>query len=365
MTTRIEPQHGLDLIKTYVPGKPIEDVQRELGIYDVIKMASNENPFGSSPKAKAAMRDALDLVNYYPDGQSYQLRHALANALTVEPEAIMVGNGADGLIAQVCLAYLDEQSDVIVGECSFPVYDIYAHTMRARLVKVPLKDFRLDLNAMADRIDGRTKLIFVCNPNNPTGTIVTADEVATFMERVPDHTLVVFDEAYCEFVDSDEYPDTLSYLRDGRENVMILRTFSKIYGLAGIRLGYAIAHPALLGPLFKVKEPFSVNLLAQAAGLAALKDEEFLEKTILSNRAGRAYLYREFDRLGLSYLESHTNFVLMHVGSQSVDVVQRLMEMGVIVRPCGGYGIPEFLRVTVGTPDQNERFVRTLEAILA
>jgi histidinol-phosphate aminotransferase len=362
---RIEPQPGLDWIKTYVPGKPIEEVQRELGIHDVVKLASNENPFGSSSKALAAIQEALQRLNQYPDGQSYYLRHALAARLGVGPETITVGNGADGIIVETCLAYLDEESDVIVGECSFPVYDIYVHTMRARLVRAPMKDYRLDLDAMVERISDRTKLIFVCNPNNPTGTIVSASEVAAFMDRVPDHVLVIFDEAYYEFIDSDDYPETLRYLREGRQNVMIVRTFSKVYGLAGIRLGYAITHPEVLGPLHKVKEPFAVNLLAQAAGLAALEDDEFLQESVASNHAGRLYLYREFDRLGLPYLKSHTNFVLVQVGPQAGETVKRLMAKGLIVRPCGGYGIPEFLRVTVGTQAQNERLIREWEAILA
>ena len=364
MTTCVKPQCGVDALRPYVPGTPIEEVQREYGLEDVIKLASNENPLGISPKALAAIERALPGLNYYPDGQSYYLRHAIAAHLGVEPEQVAVGNGADGIIMQTCLAYLDEDCEVIVSRSSFPVYDIFTHVMRATMVKTPLRDYGLDLEAMAQAITDRTKLIFVCNPNNPTGMIVTASEVEPFMERVPDHVLVVFDEAYYELVDSDEYPDTFRYIRQGRENVMVVRTFSKVYGLAGIRLGYAIATPEALAPLNRVKEPFAVNLLAQVAGIAALEDDEFLLKSVAANREGRLFLYREFDRLGLRYLESHANFVLVELGPQAVEIQQRLLERGVIVRPCTAYDLPSWLRVTVGNEAQNARLVRAIEELI-
>lgn len=232
MTSPIRPQRGLDPIKPYVPGKPIEEVQREYGLQDVIKLASNENPMGPPQKTIAALKDALSRLNSYPDGQSYYLRQALASRLGVKPEQVTVGNGADGIIMQVCLAYLDDDSEVIVSQSSFPVYDIYTHTMRARLIKTPAKNYGLDLEAMACAITPRTKVIFVCNPNNPTGTMNTAAETEAFMAKVPDHVLAVFDEAYYEFVDSTEYPDTLRYVRTGRKNVMVMRTYSKIYALS-------------------------------------------------------------------------------------------------------------------------------------
>ena len=364
MTSCVKHQCGVDALRPYVPGTPIEEVQREYGLEDVIKLASNENPLGTSPKALAAMERVLPCLNMYPDGQSYYLRHAIADHLGVEPEQVAVGNGVDGVIVQTCLAYLDEDSEVIVSRSSFPVYDLYTHVMRAKLIKTPLKDYRLDLEAMAGTITNRTKLVFVCNPNNPTGTIVTADEVEAFMEWVPDHVLVVFDEAYYELVDSEAYPDTLRYVREGRGNVMVMRTFSKVYGLAGVRLGHAIATPETLAPLNRVKEPFAVNLLAQVAGIAALEDEEFLEKSVAANREGRAFLYRGFDRLGLRYLESHANFVLVEIGPSAVEIQQRLLEKGVIVRPCVAYNLPDWLRVTVGTEAQNARLVGALEGVL-
>jgi histidinol-phosphate aminotransferase len=363
--TRVRQQRGLNAIKAYVPGKPIDEVQREYGLKDVIKLASNENPLGTSPKALAAIKERLSDLNLYPDVQSHNLLKALAEHLGIRSEQLTVGNGADGLIKQTCLAYLDEQSEVIVSQSSFPVYDIYTHVMRAALVKIPLKNFRLDLESMLQAINDKTKLIFVCNPNNPTGTIVTAAEAEAFTDKVPKHVLVIYDEAYYELVDSPDYPDSLRYIRDGRTNIMIMRTFSKIYGLAGIRLGYAIAQPEILAPLNKVKEPFSVNLLAQAAGIAALEDKAFLEKTVTTNQAGRVYLYNEFERLGLSYVRSHTNFVLVKIGPQATAVQKMLLKQGVIVRPCTGYDLPLFLRVTVGSKTQNARFIEALESTLA
>lgn len=364
MKTHIKHQRGLDAIRPYVPGTPIEEVQRKYGLEDVIKLASNENPLGTSPKVLAAIEKALPRLNLYPDGQSYVLRHALAEHLGVEPQQVTVGNGVDGIIMRTCLAYLEENSEVIVSRSSFPVYDIFTHVMRAKLIKTPMKNYGLHLEAMAQAIGDRTKLVFICNPNNPTGTIVTATEVDTFMEKVPDHVLVVFDEAYYEFVASDEYPDTLKYIQEGRNNVMIMRTFSKVYGMAGIRLGYAIAMPEILASLDRGKEPFAVNLLAQAAGMAALEDEAFLKKSVVANHAGRLFLYREFDRLGLRYVESHTNFVLVEVGPQAAVVQQRLLEKGVIVRPCAGYNLPNCLRITVGNQVQNIRLIEVLESVL-
>ena len=364
MTTKVRPQPGLERLQPYVPGTPVEDVQRRYGLRDVIKLASNENPFGSSPKALEAIQQAVHQLHYYPDSQCYKLRQALAAYLRVDPEQLIAGNGADGVITQICMAYLDQDSEVIVSQCSFPMYDIFAHIMRARLVKTPLKNYGLDLEAMAAAITEKTALIVVCNPNNPTGTIVTAAEVEAFMKQVPDHVLVVFDEAYYEFVASDDYPETMAYIRQGRENVILLRTFSKVYGLAGLRLGYGIAMPSVLAPMNQAKEAFAVNLLAQAAGIGALQDEEFRRRTVQANHASRLWLYEQFERLGLSYVESHTNFVLVHIGPRALEVQQELLERGVIVRPCDGYDLGDFLRVTVGTPEEDARFIETLEGVL-
>ena len=364
MTTHVKAQSGLDGIETYVPGKPVEEVQRELGLTDVIKLASNENPEEPAPKAVAAMQAALTGLNSYPDGESYRLRGALASHLGVRLEQVAVGNGADGLIMETCMAYLGEGDEVVVSRSSFPVYDVYAQAMRARLIKTPLRDYGLDLEAMAAAVTPRTKLAFVCNPNNPTGTMVSAAEVDDFLRVVPEDVLVVLDEAYYDFVGSADYPESLGYVRAGRDNLMVLRTYSKVYGLAGIRLGYAIADPDVLAPIHKIREPFAVNALAQAAGIAALEDEDYLRRSVAANAAGREYLYGEFERLGLFWGSSHTNFILVKVGSRASEVQGELLARGVIVRPCGGYELPEFLRITVGTPAQNARLVEALQAAL-
>ncbi len=364
MKSRVAPQPGLDSIPAYKPGRSIEEIQRQYGIQDVIKLASNENPLGASPKALAVLSQFFTKVNLYPDGQCFDLRNALAQKLDVQPDQLIVGNGEDGLILETCMAFLDETSEVIVSQSSFPVYDIYSSGMRARIIKTPLKNYCLDLDAMAGAITAKTRLIFVCNPNNPTGTTNTAAEVDRFLARVPDNVLVVIDEAYFEYVEDPLFPDALHYVREGRENVVVMRTFSKIYGLAGLRLGYAIGSPATLAHLYCVKEPFSVNMLAQIAGAAALGDDEFLERTLLANRSGRDYLYKEFDRLDLNYLKTQANFILVELGPQAAEIVESLMQKGVIIRPCKAYDLPAFARISIGSAGQNERLVKTLEEVL-
>jgi histidinol-phosphate aminotransferase len=365
MATNVRRQRGLDAIKPYVPGKPIEEVQREYGLTNVLKLASNENPLGPSPRVLEALQAALPMLNFYPDPSAYALCHALARRWNVNPDQVRVGNGADGVIREICVSYLDDGDEVIVSQASFPVYDISVGAMRGRLVKTPMRDYRLDLDAMAAAVGPRTKLIFVCNPNNPTGTMVTAGELDVFLARVPDHVLVVVDEAYYEFVDDPAYPDTLRYVREGMSNLMVLRTFSKSHGIAGLRLGYAIACADLLAPMRACAESFPVNRLALVAGEAALEDTAFLRQSVEVNRVGREYLYCEFARLGLNYLHSQGNFVLVHIGPDAGAVVEGLLRQGLIVRPCAGYDMPEWVRVTVGAPAHNERLVRALEKVLA
>ena len=360
------PQRGLKRIRPYVPGKPIDEVKREYGLDDVIKLASNENPIGVSPKAIAAMQEAIHRVNLYPDAANHDLRTALAKHFGFALEQVAVGNGADDLILQISMACLDEGDQVIASQSSFPIYDIYTNVMRADMTKTPLSaGYGLDLEAMADAACDRTKIIYVCNPNNPTGTIVRADATERFLERVPDRVLVVFDEAYREMVDADDYPDTEALVREGRPNVVVLRTFSKVYGLAGIRLGYGFAHPDLVSTMMQIKMVFNVSIPAQAAGIAALEDDEFLRYSIDINRAGRHFLCDNFAEMGLEYAESHTNFVLVRVGPRAAEIQIELLKAGVIVRPCGGYDLPEFLRVSIGTPEQNARLVEELARALS
>jgi histidinol-phosphate aminotransferase len=364
MATSVKRQSGLDTIRPYVPGKPIEEVRREYGLTDIIKLASNENPLGPSPKVVAALHAELSQLHFYPDPEGYDLCGALAAYSGVNREQIFIGNGADGIIRGLCTAFLNDGDEVVVSQSSFPVYDISTQVMRGRLVKTPLKNYGFDLDAMAAAVTDRTKLVVICNPNNPTGTIVTSDELERLMARVPDNVLVVLDDAYYEFVDAPDYPESLSYVRAGKKNVIVLRTFSKAYGIAGLRLGYGVAAPEVLAPLQASRESFPVNRLAQAAGIAALEDTDFLKQTVEINRIGRDYLYREFERLGLFYVRSHGNFVLVKAGPAAKAVVEGLLRQGVIVRPCTGYDLPEFLRITVGTPPQNERLIRALESVL-
>lgn len=360
----VKRQRGLDAIKPYVPGKAIEDVQRQYGLTDIVKLASNENPLGISPVVHAALEAALRDVNLYPDPQAYTLRQSIARHLQVQPEQVIVGNGEDGLIRGICVAYLDEGDEVIVSRSSFPVYDISTQVMRGTLVKTPLKDMGLDLDAMLAALSPRTKLIFVCNPNNPTGTIVTATQIERFVAQVPDRVLIVLDEAYFEYVDDPRFPDSLAYVRAGRQNVIVLRSFSKGYGLAGLRLGYGVAGAELLAPLYASSESFPVNRLAQVAGAAALEDRDFLAQSVRANRAGRDYLYGEFDRLGLDYVRCQANFVLLKIGPDAAAVIQAALMQGVIVRPCTAYDLPQYARVTIGTPAQNARLIAALEVAL-
>ena len=365
MSKTVRPQRGLDAVRPYVPGKPVEEVMREHGINDVIKLASNENPLGVSPKALQAMRDAMDRGNYYPDAASFDLRSAIAERFGLSLEQVAVGNGADDLILELCMAYLEDDDEVVISRSSFPVYDIYVAAMRAKLVKTPLAPgFRIDLRAMAEAITDRTKAVVVCNPNNPTGTIVTADALDGFVQAVPEDVLIVADEAYVEMVDSDAFPDSMAYVRDDRPNVLILRTFSKVYGLAGIRLGYAFGAPETVAVLQRVKNIFNVSVVAQAAGIAALQDDEFVKESVRVNAEGRRYLCREFERLGLEHAESHTNFILVRVGPNASRIFEQLLERGIIVRPCVNYDLPEFLRISIGTVVQNRRLIDALEGLI-
>jgi len=364
MKSQITSQKGLNSISPYKAGRPIEEIQKLYGLKDVIKLASNENPLGPSPKALTAMQNALSRLNFYPDSASHDLCHSIAEYLGVSPDQVTVGNGADGLLKQICMTFLEDDDEVIISKSSFPVYDIYAKVMRAKIIKTPTKNFGLDLDAMLKEITPRTKLIFVCNPNNPTGTILSQTEIDSFLKQVPDKTLVIFDEAYFEFVESPDFPKTVDYIRAGVKNVIWLRTFSKAYGLAGIRLGYAIGPAELITYMNSIKEPFAVNNLSQAAGIAALQDDEFLQKSINHNHKSLEYLYQEFDNLDINYVKSNTNFVLVEFGVNADLIIQKLLETGIIVRPGNGYELPTYARVSTGTEEQNKRFISVLKKLL-
>ena len=349
-------------LEPYVPGKPAEEVKRELGLDDVVKMASNENVFGPSPKALEAIRNAAESVYLYPDGSWYKLSRALAEKLDVPPEWIMVGSGSDELIHYLGVTFLDPGDEIVQGDPSFVQYKAASELNRATRRCVPLRDFTHDLVAMREAVNERTKLVFIATPNNPTGTINTKAEVEAFLADLPDGVLTVFDEAYKEYVQSPDYPETVDYVREDR-NVIVLRTFSKAYGLAGLRVGYGIAPPEIIGYMQKVRAPFNVNSLAQEAALASLEDDEQVKRACELNEAGKHYLYEQFEAMGLSCVPSEANFVFVDVGRDCMEVFEALMKRGVIVR--GGFGPPTHLRVTIGRPEENERLVAALKEVLA
>jgi histidinol-phosphate aminotransferase len=346
----------------YEPGKPIEDVARELGLdpATIIKLASNENPRGSSPRAKAAARQALEEAALYPDGGVVALRARLAERHGLAPEQFVVGNGSNELIELLGHAFLGSCDEVVMGKPAFIVYKLVTSLFGARPVEVPLVAYRHDLAAMAAAVSPRTKLVFLASPNNPTGTTNAASEILAFARALPSHVILVVDEAYAEYV--DEAPDLRPLLAEGRK-VVGLRTFSKIFGLASLRIGYAYGPPELMALLQRVRQPFNVNAMAQAAARASLDDGEWVEQCRAENQAGLARLAAGFAELGREFVPSEANFVLVHVGD-GAGVFAALQQRGVIVRPVAPYGLPEWIRVTVGTPAQNERFLAELRAVL-
>jgi len=346
-------------ITPYVPGKPIEELERELGISGSIKLASNENPLGPSPKAIAAVKKALDGLNRYPDGSGFYLSQALAKKFEVQPDQIILGNGSNELIELSVRTFVQPGDEIISADPSFVVYKMITQAAGGVNVIVPCKDMRHDLDAMAARITPRTRVVFIANPNNPTGTMNTKAEMDRFMDQVPDHVLVAVDEAYFEYVTHSEYPDSIDYLKAGK-NILALRTFSKIYGLAGLRIGYGITTAEIAGLMNKVRQPFNTNSLAQIGAAAALADRKHVEKSIAVNNEGKQFLSQSFQRLGISFLPTETNFILFETAHDGRELYQRLLKSGVIVRPMGG----NRLRVTIGLPDENKRFVDELEKIV-
>ncbi|HOX27786.1 MAG TPA: histidinol-phosphate transaminase [bacterium] len=352
-------------ISPYVPGKPIQEVQRELGLTDVIKLASNENVFGTSQKVIEAICKAAPEINYYPDGGCFYLREAIAKRFGVKSEQVVVGNGVDELIRLICVSMLGPNDEVVFADPSFVMYKISSMVANATLISVPLKDkYYHDIPAMLDKITERTKLLFVCNPNNPTGTIVNKADVELLMKKVPDHVMVVFDEAYYEYVANPDYPQTMEYFKSGRQ-IAVFRTFSKVYGLAGLRVGYGFVPEDLADVIHRVRNPFNVNELAQVAALAALDDPEHMKKVIALNAAGRKQLSGEFDRLGLKYAPSDSNFILVDVERDSQAVFEALLKKGVIVRPGKFLGFPTCLRVSIAGEKDNARFIEALTEVLA
>ncbi|MBI5559987.1 MAG: histidinol-phosphate transaminase [Deltaproteobacteria bacterium] len=357
----IEVPGEIRSLSPYPPGKPIEELERELGLKGSIKLASNENPLGPSKKAVSAVKNALKNLNRYPDGSCFYLKERLSRFLGFSPDSLVTGNGSNEIIELLVRTFLGRGDEAVMGEPSFAVYPLAVQAAGGRPIRVPLKDFTLDLEGMAERVSPRTRLIFIANPNNPTGTIVKKGELERFMDRVPTGVIVCMDEAYREFATSPDFPDSLGYVREGRA-VIVLRTFSKIYGLAGLRVGYGVTQPVLVDFLNRVRQPFNVNSLAQAAAIAALDDTGHVEKVRKNNILGLKYLFAELKKLGCGCVPTEANFFLMQAGDGEA-LYNALLKQGVIVRPLKSYGLGEYIRVTVGTPKENRRFIETLRSI--
>jgi histidinol-phosphate aminotransferase len=357
------PEHILSL-PPYVPGKPVEDVERERGIRNSVKLASNENPIGPSPKALEALQQSLASVHRYPDSAGHELVRKLAARHRLEAEQIVLGNGSDDIIGMLARAFLQPGDEVILPKPSFLMYEIETRAAAAVPQEVPLRDWRTDLAAMAAKITPRTRLVFVNTPHNPTGGLVKRAELEAFMALLPAEVILVLDEAYIEFVRDPAGPDSLDYVRAGRP-VVGLRTFSKAYGLAGLRIGYGIMPADVAGVLSRVRQPFNVNRPAQAAAAAALDDFEFLEETLRVVHAGVDYLQRELAELGLECLPTQSNFLMVSGLNEARRIYDGLLDRGVIVRPLASYGFPDCIRVSAGRPEENRRFVEALKQVLA
>jgi histidinol-phosphate aminotransferase len=358
------PRRNISEIRPYKPGKPVQEVVRELGITgEVIKLASNENPLGPSPKALQAVLRAAPTVHIYPEDGAYYLTQALTRQHGISEDELVLGNGSVEVILLIAQAFVNPGESVVYSDGAFIMYKIATKIVDGRGLTVPLKGLTHDLEAMAGRIEQDTRVIYIANPNNPTGTMVTGEAFEKFLERVPSEVVVVVDEAYREYIDRSDYPDTLRYIREGR-SVVVLRTFSKIHGLAGLRVGYGIGPASVIEAVRKCRLPFNVNSLAQEACLAALGDEQHIQRSRQVNREGLDWLNREIDRLGLRRTDSVANFIYIDVGKDAGPVFQALQHEGIIARTIKEYGFPNCLRVTVGTQQQNRRFVTALEKVL-
>jgi histidinol-phosphate aminotransferase len=359
-------EHALPSIKAlqpYVPGKPIEELERELGIRDSIKLASNENPLGVSPKVTQVLVDGARGVARYPDGSGYRLRHRLAELHGTGADAITLGNGSNDVLDMVARVFLGPGDESLFSEYAFAVYPLSSQAVGARLVSAPARDYGHDLEALQARITPQTRVIWIANPNNPTGTWLGREPLHDFLSRVPADVILVIDEAYFEYVDETEYPDATQWLTEF-PNLIVTRTFSKAYGLAGLRVGYALSHPIVADLLNRVRQPFNVNLLAQSAALAALDDPQFLEHCVALNRAGMQQISDGLKALDVDFIPSVGNFLTLNLQRNAADVDRALLQRGVITRPIAGYGLPNHLRVSIGLEAENARFLAALREVL-
>lgn len=358
----MQPKPNVAHLPVYQPGKPVEDVKRELGLTEVIKLASNENPFGASPKAKEAITRELENVSIYPDGAAVALTAAIARHHGVNADQIIFGAGSDEIILMIARAFLRPGDETVMAASTFPQYKHNAEIENAVIVEVPLACGTHDLPGMLAKVSDKTRIVWVCNPNNPTGTIVTKDELESFLSQVPPTVMVVLDEAYCEYIDDPKYPDGLEVLKR-YPNVVVLRTFSKIYGLASLRIGYGIGQPAVIRAINQVREPFNTSRFGQAAALAALEDQPFVDECRRVNKEGLRVLSAAFEELKLPYFPAYGNFIMVDVGRPGTEVFDALLRKGVIVR-AGHRGYPNHIRITVGSPDQNAAVIEALTAVL-
>jgi len=360
----MKPNAWIQNVPLYEPGRPLEEVARELGLQDVatlIKTASNENELGPSPKAMAAMQTAAANMHRYPDGACYYLKQKLAGKLALSPDHILFGNGSNEIIEFLGHVFLDPTTNMVVSETAFVVYRLVCALFHANCTQVPMQEFTHDLDAMRAAITPRTRIMVVCNPNNPTGTSVAPDQLVAWIATIPGDVLIVIDEAYYELMPRPLRPELLALIRAGQPNLMILRTFSKAYGLAGLRLGYAIAHPNLITLLNHARQPFNVNAMAQAAALAALEDDEHLARSYDLNLAGIASFTQCLTTAGIPFVPPTANFVMVKTGNARTDC-ERLLQQGIIARPMQGYGLPQWIRLTIGTPQQNQKMQAALRA---
>jgi histidinol-phosphate aminotransferase len=353
------PKH-IRQMPAYRSENPAEELERDLGV-KVVQLGMNENPFGPSPKAVEAARAYMNNVAPYPDDSGFFLRRKLAAHYKVSMDQLMISSGSSDILAMAFHAVLDAGAEVITGAASFVVYYQLAEILNMPIVRVPMRAYGFDLDAIAARVTPRTRLIILANPNNPTGTIVRREELDAFMQKVPEPALVILDEAYFEYVRETDFPDSLEYVRAGRP-VLILRTFSKVFGLAGLRIGYGISTPDVIETLYKVRMAFNTNTIAQVAALAAWDDHEHVDKSVQLNREGLEFLYSGLKKRGVNYVPSFANFVLVELGRPAREVTQALLKQGVIVRPA--WGCPTCMRVSVGTSDQNQRFLSALDKVL-
>lgn len=360
---RLVPPY-IEALEPYRPGRPAEDLRAERGLEQFINLASNENPLGPPTSAIAAIAHGCPEMSRYPESGGIRLRAALAEKYNVKVDNVAIGSGSESIMANIIRAFLHGDDEVVTSEGTFIGFYVLIRAQGVKLNMVPLRDYRFDLEAIAKAINEKTKIVYLCNPNNPTGTIFRRQEFETFVSRVPEHVLIILDEAYYEFAMSgQDFPDSMSYRYD---NVLTLRTFSKAYGMAGLRLGYGLGHDYLIGFVNRIKLPFEPNVLAQAAGLAVLADGDYLARSLNNNRQGMQYLAHEFDRLGLKHVKSHANFIM--VDFQSEENVHRLcqgiLRQGIAIRPLKAFGLPHCFRVTVGTTAENEAFVTALHQLL-